>query len=198
MNENQPQESNVDPEIDTSEVPAEEFAAVADEAISEEAQPESEIEKLQAALAESEKQALVAVADLENFRKRSSKQSQEQIKYAALPMMNELLEAVDNLNRAVESAPEDEANASLLSGVKMVSEQILNILKANHCQPIEAVGVPYDPNLHQAVQMQPSEEYPANTIMMEMRTGYQLHERVIRPSQVFVSTGQPEETEANS
>lgn len=197
MNENTTPDSNSDSDIDLNEISSEEFAAVADEVVAEDAQPESEIEKLQAALAESEKQALVAVADLENFRKRSSKQSQEQIRYAALPMMNELLEAVDNLNRAVESAPEEEANASLLSGVKMVSEQILNILKAHHCQPIEAVGVPYDPNLHQAVQMQPSEEYPANTIMMEMRTGYQLHDRVIRPSQVFVSTGQPEETEAN-
>lgn len=197
MNENTPQDSKADSDLELTEVPAEEFAAVADEALAEEAQPESEIEQLRAALAESEKRAIVAVADLENFRKRTSKQTQEQIRYAALPLMNDLLESVDNLNRAVESESENESNASLLQGVKMVSDQILNLLKANHCKPIEAVGVAYDPNIHQAVKMQPSDEFPAHTVMMEMRTGYMLHERVIRPSQVFVSTG-PEETETKT
>ena len=63
------------------------------------------------------------------------------------------------------------------------------ILKSNHCSPIESIGQPFDPNLHQAVKMEPSEEFAAQTVMMEMRTGYMLHDRVIRPSQVFVSTG---------
>ena len=110
--------------------------------------------------------------------------------------MSELLEAVDNLNRAIESAATDSANDGLLQGVKMVSDHILNILKNNHCQPIECVGEPFDPNFHQAVQMQPSNEYPANTVMQELRTGYRLHDRVIRPSQVFVSTGQGNESES--
>lgn len=147
------------------------------------------IEKLQSQLHESQKQALIAAADLENYRKRASKNTQEQIKYAALPMISELLEAVDNLNRAIESADTESADSGLLEGVKMVSGQILNILKSNHCEPIPSVGEPFDPNLHQAVQMQPSEDFPANTVMMEMRTGYRLHDRIVRPSQVFVSTG---------
>ena len=147
------------------------------------------IEKLKSALDESEKRALIAAADLENYRKRSAKNTQDQIRYASLPLMAELLEAVDNLNRAIESAPESEANSGLLQGVKMVSGQILNVLQSNKCEAIEAVGQPFDPNLHQAVQMQPSNEFPANTVMMEMRIGYRLHDRVIRPSQVFVSTG---------
>ena len=71
----------------------------------------------------------------------------------------------------------------------MVSDQILNILKANYCEQIESVGQPFDPNQHEAVQMQPSDEFEANTVMMEIRTGYKLHDRVIRPAQVFVSTG---------
>ena len=189
MNENVPQEMDPESGLDDIAVPEEEFEAVEESDAVDQNPAGTEFENLKAALAESEKRALVAAADLENFRKRSAKQAQDQIKYASLPMMNELLEAVDNLNRAVDSATENESNASLLEGVRMVSDQILMILKSNHCSPIESIGQPFDPNLHQAVKMEPSEEFAAQTVMMEMRTGYMLHDRVIRPSQVFVSTG---------
>ena len=167
------------------------------------------VDQLKLELAAAEKRALVAVADLENYRKRANKQIQEQVKYASLNMMSELLESVDNLNRAVEAASQEAAsqeaasqeaasqeaasqeaaNSALLQGVKMVADQVLNILQAHHCEQIQSVGQPFDPNLHEAVQMQPSDDYPANTVMMEIRTGYKLHDRVIRPAQVFVSTG---------
>ena len=81
------------------------------------------------------------------------------------------------------------ARDGLLEGVKMVAQQISTVLENKGCKKIEAVGQPFDPNLHQAVQMQPSDEYESNTVMQELRTGFQLHDRVIRPSQVFVSTG---------
>ena len=126
----------------------------------------------------------MAVADLENFRKRANRNAQEQVKYASLPLMNELLESVDNLNRAVEAAESNSENSPLLDGVRMVADQILNILNSNHCQAIAAVGQPFDPSLHEAIQMQNSDEFPANTVIMEIRTGYMLHERVIRPAQV--------------
>lgn len=205
MTENTPQEMN--PESDaatTDDLSVEDFAEVGKEIVSDgidvvsegsDATEETIIEKLKAALDESEKRALIAAADLENYRKRTAKNTQEQIKYASLPIMSELLEAVDNLNRAIESATEDGSNPGLLEGVKMVSGQILNVLKSNGCQPIPSVGEPFDPNLHQAVQMQPSDDYQENTVMMEMRTGYRLHERVIRPSQVFVSTGSKKKEE---
>ena len=147
------------------------------------------VDQLKVELAAAEKRALIAAADLENYRKRANKQIQDQVKYASISMMGELLETIDNLNRAVEAAEKEDANSTLLQGVKMVSDQILNILKSNHCEPIESVGEPFDPNQHEAVQMQPSDEFDANTVMMEIRTGYRLHERVIRPAQVFVSTG---------
>ena len=176
-------------ELENIDISAEEFQPV------EGAGDETEatiVEKLKAALEESEKRALIATADLENYRKRSAKNTQDQIKYASLPLMAEMLDAVDNLNRAIEAADKDESNSGLLEGVKMVSGQILNVLQSNKCEAIEAVGQPFDPNLHQAVQMQPSDEFPANTVMMEMRIGYRLHERIIRPSQVFVSMGPAE------
>ncbi len=140
-------------------------------------------------LNEAEKKHLLAVAELENFRKRSRVATQEQIRYASLPLMSEMLEALDNLQRAIDAAEGEASHSGLLEGVNMVASQILSILENHGCKKIEAIGKPFDPNLHQAVQMQPSDTYPANTVMMELRPGYQLHDRVIRPSQVFVSTG---------
>jgi molecular chaperone GrpE len=155
---------------------------------------EDSVESLKSKLSEMEKLALRYQADLDNFRKRTRSQTNEQIKYAAMPLLTELLESVDNLNRATEAAQTESEGSGLLQGVTMVATQLQGLLEKNGCQVIESVGQPFDPNCHQAVQMQPSEEHPANTVMHEIRTGYKLHDRVIRPAQVFVSTG-PAESE---
>ena len=154
-------------------------------------QPVAGIEQLKTQLADAEKRTLLAQADLENFRRRTRRDTQDQLRYASMPLVTELLEAVDNLQRAIDSHENDELGEGFLEGVKLVAQQILIILENNGCQKIEAVGQPFDPNLHQAVQMQASDEYAANTVMRELRTGFQLHDRVIRPAQVFVSTGPP-------
>ena len=147
---------------------------------------------LSAKLAETEKKLLLAHADLENFRKRSRRENEERVRYASLNLMGELLDAVDNLQRAVDAANSEAAEGGLLEGVSMVANQITTILQNHGCQKIDALGQPFDPNLHQAVQMQPSAEYAANMVMQELRSGYRLHDRVIRPTQVFVSTGPAE------
>ena len=153
-------------------------------------EPVDEVTMLKNQIAELEKSALRHQADLENFRKRSRAQVQEQLKYASLPLISQLLESVDNLNRATEMADGESADAAgIVEGVKMVSQQLGNLLEQQGCKKIEAVGQPFDPNCHQAVQMQPSDEFEANTVMTEVRAGFMLHDRVIRPAQVFVSTG---------
>jgi len=75
----------------------------------------------------------------------------------------------------------------------MVATQITKVLEDHGCKRIDAVGQPFDPNLHQALQMQASDEHPANTVMQDLRSGFQLHDRLIRPTQVFVSTGPAKE-----
>ncbi len=155
-------------------------------------QPQDEISQLKAALADAEKRELLAVADLDNFRKRTRQATQEQLRYATLGIMNEILEALDNLQRAIESAENDPTGTGLLDGVKMVADQISSILESHGCTKIQSVGQPFDPNFHQAVKMEHSDEYPANTVIKELRSGFQLHDRVIRPVQVFVSTGAAE------
>lgn len=151
------------------------------------------IESLQAELAEAEKRVLLAHADLENFRRRNRREMQDQLRYASLGLMNEILEAVDNLQRAIESYEKEPNGEGLVEGVKLVAHQINTSLENNGCKKIDAVGQPFDPNLHQAIQMQPSEEHEANVVSADVRTGFQLHDRVIRPSQVFVSTGPKKE-----
>lgn len=155
-------------------------------------QPEvelSEVDQLKAELADAEKRALMAQADLDNFRKRNRREMLDQVKYASLKLMNELLESVDNLQRAVDAYQQEPNGDGLAAGVAMVSSQISKVLESHGCKKIEAVGSPFDPNLHQALQMQPSDEHPENTVMMDLRSGFVLHDRLIRPAQVFVSTG---------
>lgn len=147
------------------------------------------IQKLQDQLKDAEKRVLLAQADLENFRRRVRKESQDQIKYAGSGLMTDILDCVDNLHRAVEAYEADPSGDGLRDGVKIVSTQILDSLSRRDCKPIEAEGQPFDPNKHQALQMQAS-ELPANTVIQDLRTGYVLFDRVLRPSQVFVSTGE--------
>ena len=139
---------------------------------------------------EAEKKALLYQADLENFRRRKNREAAEQVRYASLPLIEELLVVVDNLSRALESSRTDSTEPdSLHQGVEMVCEQLENILANHGCHRIAAIGEIFDPNLHEAVQMQPSDQ-PANTIVAELQTGYKLHDRVVRPAKVIISTGE--------
>ena len=195
--ENQP----IDPEQDqeTTNNPAEDVNEAIDVAMetepaaTEPAEELSEVDQLKAQVADAEKRVLMAHADLENYRKRTRRDMQDQMKYASLPLMNGVLESVDNLQRAIESYEQEPNGDGLAQGVAMVSAQISKVLEDHGCKKIDAVGQPFDPNLHQALQMQASDDHPANTVMQDLRPGFQLHDRLIRPTQVFVSTGPAKE-----
>ena len=154
-----------------------------------EVSPAAPGDELQAQIAEKEDQLLRAAAELENFRKRTRKEKEEIHKYAASGLLTDLLAVVDDLERAVQAAEENENSSGLLDGVKMVLKQFNEVLGKHECRKIDALGKPFDPNLHEAIQMQPSDQFAANHVSLEARTGYQLHDRVLRTSQVFVSTG---------
>ena len=147
-------------------------------------------EDLQSQLNESQQRVLRIQADLENFRKRSRRELDEGLKYAATPLIRDLLPVLDNLQRAI--AAEGDAAASgegMVQGVQMVADQLTMTLAQHHCKVIEAEGQPFDPMLHEALLQQPSDEYPAGTVIQVTQTGYQLHDRVIRPAHVIVSQG---------
>lgn len=159
----------------------------ADQVSSDVFQEDFAVEQLKHELAEAEKRVLMAQADLENFRRRMRRDMQDQLKYASLPLISEILEAVDNLYRAIEAHERDPNSQGFAQGVQMVAQQISQTLQNHGCKKIEAVGQPFDPNLHQAVQMQPPGDAPPNTVIADLRPGFTLHDRVIRPSQVAVS-----------
>ena len=195
--ENQPNDQELDQENTNN--PVEDVnetidtAMEAEAATTEPAEELSEVDQLKAQVADAEKRVLMAHADLENYRKRTRRDMQDQVKYASLRLMSGLLESVDNLQRAIESYEQEPNADGLAEGVVMVATQITKVLEDHGCKRIDAVGQPFDPNLHQALQMQASDEHPANTVMQDLRSGFQLHDRLIRPTQVFVSTGPAKE-----
>lgn len=147
------------------------------------------IAELEAQLREASERALRTQAELENFRKRSQRELAEERRYAVVPLVRDLLPVVDNLERAIEAAQQSPDGGGLLAGVKLVASQLESVLKQHQCVRIETVGVPFDPNQHQAIAQEPSDQYPAGTVTRAAQAGFKLHDRVVRPAQVFVSTG---------
>jgi len=149
------------------------------------------IAELEAQLKDANDRALRTQAELENYRKRAQRELADERRYAVVPLVRDLLPVVDNLERAIEAAQKAEGGQSLLDGVKLVWAQLENVLKQHQCVRIDTVGTPFDPNQHQAIAQEPSDQYPAGTVTRAAQSGYKLHDRVIRPAQVFVSTGAP-------
>ncbi len=152
----------------------------------------SEAERRQLELLDANNRALRAQADLENYRKRVQREQQQESRYALMPLLRDLLPVLDNIQRAIEAAEKNERTEPLLEGFKLVAQQLQSILLQHDCQPIVAMGETFDPNLHEAVSQTTSDEFEVGKIVMEVAVGYQLHDRVVRPSQVIVSTGPPE------
>jgi molecular chaperone GrpE len=150
---------------------------------------EERIADLETQLREANERTLRGQAELENYRKRAQREMADERKYAVVPLVRDLLAVVDNLQRAIEAAGQTGGGEGLLAGVKLVASQLETVLAQHGCVPIETVGQPFDPNQHQAIAQEPSNEYPAGTVTRSAQVGYKLHDRVIRPAQVFVSTG---------
>lgn len=129
-----------------------------------------------------------ARADLENYRKRIQREMEEDRKYAALPLLKGMLPALDGLDRALNSAKQSKNVDELITGIEMVVKQFEAALKAVGVQPVQATGEPFDPHVHEAIQQLPSAEYPPLTVIDDVERGYLLHDRVVRPSKVIVSS----------
>ncbi|MDR0522204.1 MAG: nucleotide exchange factor GrpE [Planctomycetaceae bacterium] len=150
-------------------------------------EPVSEAEQLRLEIEEAKNRTLRAMADLENYRSRTNRQMLEERKYANIDLMRELLPVWDNIGRALEAVAASHNLESLVEGVQMVHQQLLDVFKKFHCEKIEAKFQPFDPNFHASVAQMPSQEHPANTVIEEVQAGFRLHDRVVRPSQVVLS-----------
>jgi molecular chaperone GrpE len=157
-------------------------SATEDEALTQ------EVLRLRAESADSKDRALRAQAEADNVRKRLRREMEEERKYALIPMLTDLLPVVDNVQRAIEAAEKHPEAVPFVEGFKMVAQQLSSVLERHNCKKIDALHQPFDPHLHQAIAQQPSAEYPPNTVILVAQDGYQVHDRVLRPSQVIVST----------
>lgn len=172
----------------------------ASDSLSPEQQLLSDMLRLRAEAAEANDRAIRTHAELENYRKRARRELEDEKRYASLNLLRDLLQVLDNLNRAIESAQKTEqaeqadkstALTGLLAGVQMVALQLNTCLDQHQCRVIADVGTVFDPHLHEAIAQEPSTEHPAGTITRVARKGYSLHDRVVRPAQVLVSIGPP-------
>ncbi len=127
-------------------------------------------------------------ADFENSRKRQEKERQDFLKFANVGMILELLNVLDDLERAVELAQTQHQDFSaFLKGVEMILAHLYEMLKEHGLKPIEAAGKLFDPNFHEALMQVENKELPEHTVVEEMQKGYFLSDRVIRTSKVKVS-----------
>ena len=131
-------------------------------------------------------------ADMENFRRRIQREQDEARRFESLGLLRDLLPGLDGLNRAAASAEQTGDLQNLLNGIRMVSQQFRDILKAHAAEPIDALGKPFDPNLHEALTQMPSADHAPMTVLQVVEMGYRLHDRVVRPARVIVSCAPPE------
>jgi len=143
-----------------------------------------EVERLRREVADLKDRSVRTLADFDNFRKRSQRESQEFKKYALLEPMRDFLTVIDNLDLALSAQGSTE---DLKLGVEMIHRQMQELLRRFGATEVPAVGQPFDPTQHEAVAREESPEVKAPTVVAELRRGYKMHDRLLRPSMVKVA-----------
>jgi len=134
-------------------------------------------------------------AELENFKKRLTKEKDDFVQFANERLLQELIQIEDNLERALEVP--NATLESLKEGVEMIQKQFSTFLKNQKVEPIEAIGKPFDPTLHEVLNQQESEEHEENTVIEQYSKGYTLNGRILRPTKVVISK-KPDEKKEDS
>lgn len=138
---------------------------------------------------------LRASAEFDNYKKRTTREMRDVVRYANEKLFKELINVVDNLERAIASAEQDgKEDDPLLQGVRLTLNEVEKILERHNVEPIKALGEAFDPNFHQAMMQEESADHVANTVISEMQKGYKLHDRLLRPAMVVVSKAKSEES----
>ena len=164
----------------------------------EEKKDETQIDLLKARLAKSEEQTkeledrlLRLAAEFDNYKKRMAKEFGYLIKNANENLILQLLDTLDNFQRALNSAKTSDDYESFHKGVELIYNHLKEILTKEGLKEIEAIGKPFDPNFHEAVTQAESDKYKEGVIMDEISKGYMLNNRLLRASKVVVSKGKP-------
>jgi len=138
-------------------------------------------------------------AEFENFRKRVVKESEDYKKYAVAEMALDIITVIDNFERALEAAESSKDFNALHEGILMIEKQLKDLLEKKYeVKMIETVGKEFNPNLHDALMMEESEEYGVDTVVEDFQKGYIMHDRVIRPAKVKVAKAMSSTDQGNS
>lgn len=135
-------------------------------------------------------------ADYANYQKRVQKEIESTRRYASQGLILDLLSGLDNLERAIQAADSGGNSSGLLDGIRLVHQNLLAALARHGVQAIAAEGKSFDPVFHEALVEQPCPDKPERTVLQEFQKGYTLHDRVIRPTKVVVSSAGPATTDA--
>jgi molecular chaperone GrpE len=163
--------------------------ATAEDAVSREDQLQAQLERVQAEADTNRDKWLRAMAELDNFRKRTRTHLESSLILARADVLKQLLEVLDNFERVMEAwdqadqAPDD----NFVKGVRLIQDQLLRVLRENRVEKIESIGAPFDPNLHEAVSQIESDEVESQHVARVIKEGYRFHETVLRPAMVVVA-----------
>ncbi|MBN2318088.1 MAG: nucleotide exchange factor GrpE [Acidobacteria bacterium] len=192
----QSESENAEPDMNNEgEEKTESVAAPADPSV----QAEADLKAAKAEAAEWQDRFLRKAAELENFRKRTDKEKVDSLMLARGSLLIEFLPVADACERALHSMENGENDTSELEqyreGVELLYKQLLDTLNRTGVVPIESVGKPFDPHLHEALSRKEDPNYEADTVIQELRRGYRFKDRLLRPAQVIVAVKPEEQSE---
>jgi molecular chaperone GrpE len=148
-----------------------------------------QVAALQAEAAKAKENWVRTAADFENFKKRAAREKIESAQYATASVLQKILPVLDNFEAAIAAAQnaKDANTNSFQSGVAMIQQQLKNVLLETGLEEIDALGKPFDPNFHEAISQQESAEVPEGNVLQQVRKGYKLKDRLLRPAAVIVA-----------
>lgn len=147
----------------------------------------SEIDSLKEQLEKVNNQYIRLAADFDNYRKRQMQERESLLKYGAEDTLKKMIEALDNIDRAIAAAEKSEDVNQVKDSYKLGFKQLYDVLQKIGMEVIDTKDTPFDPNFHEAVMQTPTDEHPEHTIIAELQKGYKLGDRVLRPALVNVA-----------
>ena len=157
-------------------------------AVASDADSDDAMAGLQADLDRFRDLALRSQADFENYKKRAAREKEDAMKYANSSLLQRLVSILDNFELGLAAAKTESERSPIYSGMVLVQKQLNDLLEENGLQAIEAEGKKFDPNLHEAIAHEPSEN-PEGTVIRQAGRGYRFKDRLLRPARVVVSSG---------
>lgn len=167
----------------------EEIEAMLDEYAEEDLRElDDQMSRLQGELDQTKEQLLRTMADFQNYKRRNQEQVSQLRQFATENLVTALLPVLDNFERTVTHASQGASIEQVVAGVQAVEKQLKSVLEGQNVRRIAAVGQPFDPEIHEAISSEASEDHAPNTVILEIEAGYRMGDKVIRPSRVKVSS----------